>query len=90
MKIQAALVKEQGQNFAVVVVKRSALTNLAGRNQLTGELSALFGGVPAILMAQDSRGIPEYYGRRDIVRWLSNSPSKLFLGRNTRSPRGRS
>lgn len=74
MKVQAALVKEQGQNFAVVVVKRSAFSNSAGRNELAAELSALFGGVPAVLMTQDARGVPEYYGRRDIVRWLANVP----------------
>lgn len=74
MKVQAALVKEQGQNFAVVVVKRSAFSNSADRNELAAELSALFGGVPAVLMAQDTRGVPEYYGRRDIVRWLANVP----------------
>lgn len=66
--------KEQGQNFAVVVVKRSAFSNHASRDELTGELSALFGGLPAILMTQDSRGVPEYYGRRDIVKWLASVP----------------
>lgn len=61
MKVQAALVKEQGQNSAVVVVKRAALSNPTGRNELAAELSTIFGGVPAVLMTQDSRGVPEYY-----------------------------
>lgn len=74
MKLQAALVKEQSQNFAVVVVKRSALSSHVGRDELAAELSALFGGVPTVLMTQNSRGVPEYYGRRDIVNWLANVP----------------
>lgn len=30
--------------------------------------------MPTVLMAQDSRGVPTYYGRDDIVRFLSNTP----------------
>ena len=74
MKIQAALVKEQGHTFAGVVVKRSAFGDLASRDQLVSEFAPLFGGVPTILMAQDGRGVPEYYGKKDIVRWLAQVP----------------
>jgi len=34
----------------------------------------LFPGLPLILMAQDNRGIPTYYGRQDIIRFMANVP----------------
>lgn len=73
MNIDAALVREQGVNFAVVVVKKSALHNLGQRDQLIATYSRrYFGGVPVVLMGQDAKGEPEYYGRQDLVKWLSN------------------
>lgn len=73
MQLQAALTTEQGVTFVVVSVKRSAL-NRTDRDQIVAEYSALFDGVPAIIMAQDHHGVPEYYGRRDIVGFLSDVP----------------
>jgi hypothetical protein len=37
-----------------------------------GSFSGVFPGMPVVLMAQDSRGTPTYYGRRDIVRFLGD------------------
>jgi len=31
----------------------------------------LFPGLPIILMAQDGRGVPTYWGRKDIVAFLA-------------------
>jgi hypothetical protein len=71
MKIQAAVVKEQGQTFAVVVVKRSVIdVRQRGEETLVG-LRRYFPRMPIVLMAQDGRGIPTYLGRPDIVRFLS-------------------
>lgn len=71
MKVQAAVVKEQGVVFAVVVVKRHVLDDraLASRAQLG--FRRLFPGMPIVLMAQDGRGTPTYLGRPDIVRFLA-------------------
>lgn len=71
MRMQAALVQEQGVTFVVAIVKPSAL-NAPNRDALRGSLSQRFGNVPAVLMAQDGRGTPTYYGRNDIVKFLSN------------------
>jgi hypothetical protein len=30
--------------------------------------------MPVVLMAQDSRGTPTYYGRPDLSRFLANTP----------------
>jgi len=73
MQIEAALVNEQGQSFAVVVVKSSVQ---AGGDQALQKaarsFSPVFPGVPIVLMWQDARGVPTYWGRPDIVRFLAN------------------
>lgn len=68
-----ALVKEQGVTFAVVVVKNHVLQSTQSQIEDTRDsYRAYFPGVPIILMAQDSRGIPTYHGRKDIVKFLSS------------------
>lgn len=71
MKIRAALTKEQGVTFAVVSVKRSAL-NPGTRDEACAAFQRAFPGVPIVLLAQDSRGEAQCYGRNDIVRFLGN------------------
>ncbi len=75
MKFQGALVKEQGITFAIVVVKKSVLDNRLHAEDVIRSFQPAFPGAPIILMAQDSRGIPTYLGRRDIVKFLSNVPT---------------
>lgn len=74
MKFQGALVKEQGVTFAVVVVKKSVLDNSSNANEAIRSFQPVFPGKPVILMAQDSRGVPTYLGRQDIVKFLANIP----------------
>lgn len=72
MQFQGAVIKEQGVTFAVVIVKPHVLNNHVEANQLIGSYQqSVFGSIPVILMAQDSRGIPTYYGRRDIADFMS-------------------
>jgi hypothetical protein len=67
-----ALIREQGVDFAVVAVKRSVLTGpKATKVDLVSAYSVEF-GMPAVLMAQDASGRPEYYGRPDLVKFLAN------------------
>jgi hypothetical protein len=70
MQIEGAIIKEQGQTFAVVIVKTHIL-NSNERENASRQFSKYFPGMPIILMAQNSRGIPTYYGRKDIVAFLS-------------------
>lgn len=74
MKIQGAVVKEQGVAFAVVVVKRHVLDSQTSARQVAASFAPLFPGLPVVLMAQDSRGVPTYLGRQDIVKFLANVP----------------
>jgi hypothetical protein len=79
MQIDAALVREQGVNFVVVAVKRPVLDQSASKKgQIAGQFSTAFGSVPVVLMTQDFKGVPIYWGRQDLVRWLSNVPFELL------------
>ena len=74
MKITAALTREQGQTFVVVLVKDRVLTSPTQRQEMTGWAEATF-GVRAALLAENSG---KTWGDRDIVRWLANvHPSQL-------------
>ncbi|MED0687932.1 hypothetical protein [Anoxybacillus ayderensis] len=85
MQFDGALVKEQGVTFAIVVVKRHVLNNSIEREEAREAFSLYFPpGIPIILMAQDSRGIPTYHGRKDIVKFLANiHPSQIPWKRYT-------
>lgn len=75
MVFEGALIKEQGVTFGIVIVKQHVLSNPSEANRLVSAFQVqLFPGVPVILMAQDGRGTPTYYGRRDIVDFLANVP----------------
>lgn len=74
MHFQGAVIKEQGQTFAIVVVKSHVVQNRASASDAVRTFSPTFGGMPVILMAQDSRGRPTYFGRPDIARFLSRTP----------------
>lgn len=72
MTFDAALVREQGQTFAVVVVRHGIIDNTAEAQRAQAAYAPAFRFVPIILMEQDGRGVPTYYGRPDIVRFLAN------------------
>ncbi len=74
MKFQGALIKEQGVTFGIVIVKPHVLQNNAEANTMRSFGNRAFGLVPIILMAQNSRGVPTYSGRRDIVNFLAKIP----------------
>ncbi len=74
MKFQGALVKEQGVTFGIIIVKPHVLNSPSETASMRGFGVRAFGPVPIILMAQDSRGVPTYLGRRDIVKFLAKVP----------------
>ncbi|MCK4828118.1 hypothetical protein KA005_70970 [bacterium] len=78
MKIQGAVIKEQGTTFAIVVVKKHIVDSGRQSEETIVSFAQLFPGIPIVLMAQDTRGIPKYRGRRDIVNFLTNiHPSRI-------------
>lgn len=72
-RFDVALVKEQGVRFAVVAVKRHVLDSRTEQQAVVSAVRPHLGGVPVVLMSQDSDGTPTYLGRRDLVGWLANS-----------------
>jgi hypothetical protein len=73
MRIQGAVIREQGQTFAVVIVKPQVIQNRSEAANAIRGLLPIF-GVPIVLMAQDSWGRASYYGRPDIARFMANVP----------------
>jgi hypothetical protein len=73
MQLEGALIREQGVEFAIVIVKKFVLDNSSRAGSMASQLHLHFGR-PVVLMAQDSRGIPTYVGRRDLVRFLVSVP----------------
>jgi hypothetical protein len=78
VQIEGAIVKEQGVTFAIVIVKPHVLKNSSEANKIQFSCTKYFPGMPIILMAQDSRGVPTYYGRKDIVDFLANIPTSCI------------
>ena len=78
MKFQGALIKEQGVRFGIVVVKSNVLNHPSEAETMQYFGVRAFGPIPIILMAQNSRGTPTYYGRRDIVNFLSKTPMQAI------------
>lgn len=74
MRVQGAVIREQGQTFAVVVVKPHVIQNRSEAADAIRGFTPIFGGVPVVLMAQDSRGRPTYFGRPDISRFMASVP----------------
>jgi hypothetical protein len=74
MRIDGAIVKEQGVTFAIVVVKPNVIQteSVADKSRVSFATIADFSGVPIILAAQDSKGVFTYQGRPDIVKFLAN------------------
>jgi len=72
MRFQGALIREQGQTFAVVIVKTYVIQSTSEASRARDFFSGCFPGVPIVLMAQNGRGTPTYQGRPDIVRFLAS------------------
>jgi hypothetical protein len=69
-----AVITEQGVTFAVAIVRRSVIDHPTQREEAISAFSAAFDGLPTVLMAQDARGVPTYYGRNDLVDFMASVP----------------
>lgn len=67
-----AVIREQGVTFGIMVVKRHVINDHAHRDRVVAQASRAFGGIPTVIMSQDARGTPTFYGRDDIVRFMAN------------------
>lgn len=80
MQLQGALVREQGVEFAIIVVKQFILNDSFRSKKIVSQFQLHFKR-PVVLMSQDSRGIPTYLGRSDLVRFLAHVPLNAFTWR---------
>jgi hypothetical protein len=71
-KIQGAVIMERGVKFAIVIVQRHLLESQADSQSTAHAFGPYFPRMPIVLMAQDSRGMPTYWGRKDIIGFLAN------------------
>ena len=78
MQIDGAVIREQGVTFAVVVVKCDVIGNSSRAQEAIMSFMPAFPGMPVVLMAQDHRGAPTYYGRRDISRFMASVPLRAI------------
>lgn len=74
MTFQGAVIREQGITFAVVVVKKHVIDSGTEASQAIDAFQPLFPGLPVVLMSQDYRGTPTYFGRQDIARFMADVP----------------
>jgi len=73
MRVQGAVIREQGQTFTVVIVKPPVIQNRSEAADAIRSFTPVF-RVPVVLMARDGRGRPTFYGRSDIARFMSSVP----------------
>lgn len=78
-KFDGAKLREQGVEFAIVVVKRGVLNRHSSQiEEARSTFQPYFPGIPVILMQQEAGGRPRYHGRTDIVKFLANvHPSRI-------------
>lgn len=72
MEFEGCVLTEQNVTFGIAIVKQAVLNNETQRRQAIAGFSAAFGNIPTVLMAQNSQGIPTYFGRTDLVNFLKN------------------
>ena len=72
MRFTAAVTREQGVTFTVLLVKSGVIASSNRESVRTSAPSNL--PRPIILAEQKSGGRMQYHGRTDIVKFLSNDP----------------
>jgi len=78
MTFDGAVIREQGVSFAVVVVKRHVVQNHSEARRAISSFQPCFPGLPVVLMAQDGRGTPTYFGRPDLARFMASVPMRAI------------
>jgi signal recognition particle receptor subunit beta len=75
-KFQGAKIMERGVTFAIVVVEPDVVNSddkAEAKRTISIFQRRVFPGMPVILMANNV-GVARYYGREDIVKFLSAIP----------------
>jgi hypothetical protein len=71
MRLQIALVSAEGVTFGLVVVPEDLLDDPAGRDRSRLHFEAkLFRGVPVVLVGEDFREAPRFYGPAELTEFM--------------------
>ena len=73
-RFQGAYLQEQGIRFAVVIAQPLGDLNNDEASRMIRVFERQVFHAPVILMAQDARGMPTYYGTQDIAKFVSGIP----------------
>lgn len=76
MTFDGAVIREQGVTFALVVVKWHVVQNHSEADEAIASFQPYFPGIPVVLVGQNSRGVPTYFGRPDIARFMASVPMR--------------
>lgn len=74
MTFDGAVIREQGVTFALVVVKSHVVQNRFEAGKAISAFQPHFPVMPVVLVGQDNRGTPTYFGRPDIARFMASVP----------------
>ena len=74
MQFEGAVIREQGVTFAVVIVKDYIVHDRSQAESAIRSFQPVFPGMPVVLMGQNSREVPTYFGRQDIAGFMANVP----------------
>lgn len=74
MRIHGAVIRERGVTFAIIIVKPYVIDMRSRAEETICTFQDVFPNMSIILMSQNHRGIPRYYGRYDIVNMLKSIP----------------
>lgn len=67
MKFLAAVIRDWGVKFAVVIVQPQLIQSAQSATKAQMAFAPVFPGVPIVLMAQDPKGAPIFHGRKDLL-----------------------
>ncbi|MDD7794486.1 hypothetical protein [Clostridium sp. 'White wine YQ'] len=78
MQLEAAIIHNSKFNFALIPVDYSIVINSTTAKDVQASFAKYFPGLPIVLMSENDLTIPTYFGRKDILRYLTDlNPSSL-------------
>jgi hypothetical protein len=78
VQLEAAIIDNSKVTFALIPVEYSILINSTAAKDVQASYAKYFPGLPIILMSEDDLTMPTYFGRKDILKYLTDlSPSSI-------------
>ncbi|WP_238883309.1 hypothetical protein [Clostridium sp. YIM B02551] len=78
MQLEAAIINNSELTFALIPVDYSIVMDSTTAKNIQASYAKYFPGLPIILMSANDLTIPTYFGRKDILRYLTDlNPSSI-------------